>query len=268
MTGLQKVIIIGKTLFNRLMRRTPAPVFIIGTGRCGSDLMVDILSTNPAIQIDKNEQYDWFLPVLAYGKNHMPIMTDLVNYKLTAKKSLESWTSFFRFKLKIIIENKINSTSKLFILKSPAITFLLDDINKMFPNAKYVHLYRDGRAVAKSWYEKEYHRVKVYRDKFDDNAFLMNCANYYNDSILQINKFLKGIESHRKFELSYESLCENPRLVLGSLLEFLKIEESCNFDLEQIKNTNYKYKTLPPEILKELEEKMNDSLNVLGYLEE
>ena len=94
MTVLEKIKIIVKTLKARATNKIEAPIFIIGTGRCGRDLMVDVLETNPGIQIDKNEQYDWFLPALFGGKERSPMLSDLINYRLTAKESLKQWTAF------------------------------------------------------------------------------------------------------------------------------------------------------------------------------
>ncbi|MAB47552.1 MULTISPECIES: sulfotransferase family protein [Winogradskyella] len=265
MTVLEKIKIIVKTLKARATNKIEAPIFIIGTGRCGSDLMVDVLETNPGIQIDKNEQYDWFLPALFGGKERSPMLSDLINYRLTAKESLKQWTAYYRFKLKLIIENKINANNKVFILKSPAITFLLDEIDKMFPDAKYIHLYRNGFSVSKSWCTKEYPRVKAYQDAFSEEDFLFKCAEYYNDSIIEISNFLTKIGKDRQHSISYEDFCENPKGELSKILQFVNVNQQCTFDLSKIVSTNHKVNNLNPDIKLKLNGIMSKSLTVLGY---
>lgn len=267
MKASTKLNIIGKSFLNKLVGKRQDPIFILGTGRCGSTLLVDILATNSDIQIDQNEQYDWFLVALngGKGKRHNPIYTDIINYDLTAKKSLELWTPYYRSKLRIMIDRKINQNDKTFFLKSPAITFLLPEIKKLYPKAKYVHLYRNGYAVARSWFKKEYFRDKDYQDNFTEDEFILECAKYYNASILNIQDFLKEVKPGNQFSLSYEKLTEQPDYELPRLLKFAGIDSKCAFDLSTINSTNHKIDKIEETLKYQLNLIMKDSLKALGY---
>ena len=253
--------------YNRLINKGQEPIFILGTGRCGSTLLVDILATNPDIQIDQNEQYDWFLLALydGLGKHHQPMYTDLINYKLTAKKSIARWTPYYRTKLRIMIDRKINQNNKVFFLKSPAVTFILPELKKLYPKAKYIHLYRNGFAVSRSWFKKNYFKVKEYQDNYTEEEFILECAKYYNDSILSIDDFFKTIQIEKQFSLSYEDLTKNPEVEISKILDFSEVEDKCDFDLSTIKSANYKIDELEDKLKAELKEIMKDSLETLGY---
>ncbi|MEO1033766.1 MAG: sulfotransferase [Bacteroidota bacterium] len=267
MTIAEKVKHIVRAFYNRLINKRQDPIFIVGTGRCGSTLLVDILMTNPDIQIDQNEQYDWFLMAANdQGKKHDPIYSDLVNFDITVKKSLEKWTPFYKSKLKIMMDTKMSKTNKRFFLKSPAITFMLPEIKKLFPNAKYIHLYRNGFAVARSWFKKEYFRVKEYQDSFTEDEFILECAKYYNASILAINDFFEGLEDDKKFSLSYEKLTENPEDEIAKLLKFSDVESQCQFDFTEVKSTNFKIDKIEGHLKSELKQIMNESLKSLDYI--
>ncbi|PNW26187.1 hypothetical protein [Formosa algae] len=85
-----------KSTYINLVGNGQTPIFILGTGRCGSTLLVDILMTNKALDINQQEQYDWFLTALPEGQKHKPLYTDLINYRLTADKSLAKWNWYYR----------------------------------------------------------------------------------------------------------------------------------------------------------------------------
>ncbi|WP_111683863.1 sulfotransferase family protein [Winogradskyella tangerina] len=267
MTAAEKIKHILRSYFNRLLNRRQDPIFIVGTGRCGSTLLVDILMTNPGIQIDQNEQYDWFLQAANdEGKKHNPVYSDIVNYDITVKKSLEQWTPYYKSKLRIMMDTKMSKTNKRFFLKSPAITFMLPELHQLYPKAKYIHLYRNGFAVARSWFKKEYFRVKEYQENFTEDAFILECAKYYNASILAINDFFEGLDEDQKFSLSYEELTEDPEAKINALLKFSGVEEKCEFDFSQVKSTNFKIDKIEENLKSELHRIMNESLKSLHYI--
>lgn len=267
MTVAEKLKHIFKSFYNRIIGKRQDPIFIVGTGRCGSTLLVDILMTNPDIQIDQNEQYDWFLPEAnVKGKKHNPIYSDIVNFEITVKKSLEKWTPFYKSKLRIMMDTKMNKTNRRFFFKSPAITFMLPEIEKLYPKAKYIHLYRNGFAVARSWFKKEYFRVQEYQDNFTEDEFIIECAKYYNASILAINDFFKDLTEDQKFEISYEKLAESPEEEIGKLLKFSNVKSNCNFDFSQVKSTNFKIEKIEEPLKSNLETIMHKSLKSLDYI--
>ncbi|PNW26186.1 sulfotransferase family protein [Formosa algae] len=169
-------------------------------------------------------------------------------------------------KLKVILDAKLNANKKQFVLKSPAITFILPEIKKMYPNAKYIHLYRHGVAVARSWAKKEYLNKVIYAKYYSEDEFVLKCAEYYNDSILEIEQFLEHIPQEDKYHISYEKLSKSPKEELASLLNFIGVNTECTFDLNQIQSTNYKMDLLADDEKLHLEAIMQTALSKLGYM--
>ena len=67
-------------------------------------------------------------------------------------------------------ENKIRNTLRglqclnkrrdAFVLKSAMVSFLIPDLLRLFPEAKFIHLYRYGPSIVTSLIENEPHKYK------------------------------------------------------------------------------------------------------------
>ncbi|WP_240377978.1 sulfotransferase family protein [Bacillus piscicola] len=96
--------------------------------------------------------------------------------------------------------------------KTPLNTFYLKEIYKTFPEAKFIHIIRDGRDVAVS-----YKNANLYQS-------LEESCERWNISINEIDRFSKTISSENMFEVKYEMLVNNTTEELTRLCEFLEIK--------------------------------------------
>lgn len=264
MNPFDKITLIVKSLRLRWSGKEKQPIFIIGTGRCGSSLLVDILATNKEIRINQDELYYELLPALKEGFEVDPIYSDLVRPDITAKKSLKKYSLLYKLRLFTIL-SRLSNGDGTYILKSPAMTFVLDEVFQLFPKTKFIHLHRNGFAVARSWYLKEYFREKRYQKYFTDDEFLNICAKYYEDSIVTISEFIKKVPSNNQLTLSYETFTQNPEEHIEAILKFINVDSPCNFDYSTVRSTNDKINKLPEQKIDELKAIMNTSLRILNY---
>ena len=86
-------------------------------------------------------------------------------------------------------------------------------MNEIFPNAKFIHLIRDGRDVALSLITK----------KWGPTTFT-NAIRYWEKTILMTRRLLKMLNSNQTIELRYEDLVRSPEEHLRKLCSFLQIE--------------------------------------------
>jgi len=267
MDSLHKVKKILNSVLKSVEYPNKQPIFILGTGRCGSTLLVDILNSNPQIDITQKEYYDIFLPALKKGRKHSPVFTDLVNFEVTARESLKYWNrKFYRIKMKVVFDNLLyDKPQKTFIIKSPAMTFVVKKFAQLYPKAKYIHLYRNGYSTSLSWAKKNYYLINKYQEEFTKSEFLYQCANYYNSSILEITSFLKPLPENNKFSLSYEELTKNPYKQIEDLSHFLGVKNKYDFDFSIIKNMNFKQKALNHEQNKTMGKIIRPAHQILGY---
>ncbi len=125
--------------------------------------------------------------------------------------------------------------------KTPEDVYHLDVVRQLFPDAKYVHLVRDGRDVALSVFGR-YFGPK--------NAFC--AARVWKDAICRIQQFAKTVDRDQILEVRYEDLLSDPATVFARLIQFLKIADDDNRLRTSIESTikgdlkesnSYKWKT-------------------------
>lgn len=117
----------------------------------------------------------------------------------------------------------------------------IDTIDKLFPDALFIHLVRDGRDVACS-----YRDLKNIKGKYAPRLpfVIGDIAHRWKDNLEIIHKSLGDIDYRRSIILRYEDLVSNPESNLKMICDF--IDEP--FSLEMLKFSEYnKSKKLEPD---------------------
>lgn len=112
-----------------------APVFVIGAARSGTTLLADrIMSSMPGVGYTGEIDFVW-----RYGepfKHH--------DVRVSGKRShiqyIRNWFSRFRS----------SSSAEIIVDKTPSNVLRIPWIKSVFPDAKFIHIIRDGRAVSLS----------------------------------------------------------------------------------------------------------------------
>ncbi|MCG8571574.1 MAG: sulfotransferase [Spirochaetes bacterium] len=227
--------------------RLKDPIVIIGTGRCGSTLLLKVLGSHKELIIYKGEGNEYWHPVsYPYAKRSIETPPYVVNPALFTQKSLEHWpkkhTDFVKKYFTGIFFEKKNKFNEKFVYKSVMITFMLPIVLKLFPGAKFIHIYRNGPSVVKSFLKKEWHK---YQDYFNsEEEYMEACSQYWNTSVLEIEKQVKELKLSEKkqiIEMSYEDLCSDPQTQIDKIATFLGINPAkFDYDFSQISSTNFK----------------------------
>jgi hypothetical protein len=179
-------------------------------------------------------------------------------------------------KLKGLIEMHLEVTGKKrFINKRTANTQRLRLINKMFPDAYYVHMIRDGRAVINSYLHVDFwnnmmvwwlgQKVSDWVQQGKDPVEL--AAKHWRRNFEEI---LANKNSLRKYiEVRYEDFVKDPRKEVGRIMDFCELpypEEYRAFLPVELPNMNYKWrKGLTKEQVLMIEKNTTDLLKPLGY---
>ncbi len=207
-----------------------SPIFIGGAGSTGSTLLSVMLDSHPKIAcgpelsvFNKAKLYEDFTNVQLLLERWLQrgLKTDgyfryyntfehLSAYHLTPSQlvTMVRQAKDLRGFLDSFILYILNCNHKqLFAEKTPSNAYCFPQILKFYPNAKLVHIYRDGRDVICSWKRRGYSWFQ------GASMWLYNtCA------------ALRLENDPRYFSLSYESLVSNPESVLKRLCSFLNIE--------------------------------------------
>lgn len=212
-------------------------VFIVGSGRSGSTLLKNLLDRHPAVAVcpelqffkyiySKRKKYsDWktdytrknmvgrMIEVLidikkAHGKYRFSKdflwskLKDAKNYKDLFFKASEITVSKDRYE--IIVHN------------TPSDIFFLSQLFKMFPDAKVVHIVRDGREVVASARRRGWGN-----HDFDHAAQWQEALRAY-DRAFQKHSNKQG----QMYELKYENLVHQPKKELKTLLSFIGLKRA------------------------------------------
>ncbi|MEK6477317.1 sulfotransferase [Catalinimonas sp. 4WD22] len=230
-----------------------SPLFIVSSGRSGTTLLRSILNRTKQIYIPFESDfiargYPYFGHVKNFDDQTLTQTTDLFirsalgdGWELDREDLLEVLkqnhpTSFAQVNHIIysfyLYHNEIEE--KTWAIKTPVLIENIDRILKTFPNARIVHLVRDGRDVCISF--RNVHKIRSGAEKFGPNSILAN-ALYWIDGLRRIKTYKK--KHNRIFELRYEDVVTAPEQTITQLLDFLHIP----FDLSllSVDNDNDKF---------------------------
>tara|TARA_B100000963_G_C22595445_1_gene657609 strand:- start:851 stop:1756 length:906 start_codon:yes stop_codon:yes gene_type:complete len=123
-------------------------------------------------------------------------------------------------------------------------------LSKIFPDAKFIHIVRDGRSVASSYKEKMDSEFATWQErkswskcwpkKWRDDFFNLHeqpitlAAYQWKFFIDEITNESKLIESERFLEINYSSLCNNPQKSIDIMLNYIgiKLDNSLSYFLK------------------------------------
>lgn len=268
----RRVYVTAGTLAGALGRRIETPVFVVGSGRCGTTLLTDVLSSHPALLGYPGEANDlWHPRTYPFDVSRVaeaPIEADPAAFTAL---SMSHWPpghertiarAFAGYRL-------LAGPRRRLFVKSAMISFMLPAIDRMFPDARFVHLFRNGPSVVASYMKKNYGRYRRYHVPEDE--YRRRVARYWNDCLLEIGRAgrdLGLVADGRLHEFSYEDLCERPDAELDRLAGFLGIDPAAfAYDTARIESTNYKVGAWGDDpVWEEPLRLMEPAMNAHGYL--
>lgn len=248
-------------------QRLKRPIFMIGCPRSGTTIAVRLFALHPDVANFSEAPEIWDPHhYMDYEADHY--------WTAAAVRPEDAARLHARFEYHRRWHGKLR-----FLNKYPRSSVRLDYIRAVFPDAVFIHVVRDGRAVAASMLAfirrspRRQHgpmpfchppnwRGLVREDKLEQVA-------------LQWREIVQHIRSKRVelgaayHEFRYEELCENPRQVLEAAYRFagLPVDEDVLGRLPaRLDSTNYKWKTeLNPEQIEKLLRIEGPLLAELGY---
>lgn len=223
------VLLKGRPLHDEARYR---PFFIIGSGRCGTTLLRAMLQTHPAVHIppetyvlgtlikeyrlfsrlpwdavirlilsrleyaDHFDTHDISLRLLYYELIRQP--RDVLNLAFVLDR-------FYRFHAETHKPSAVRWGDK-----TPLNTNHLDEIRRVFPDALFIHLVRDGRDVVRSLME-----MKIYD--------LREAAALWSKRVRTAMDFEQRYPT-QYLEIRYEALVTTPEMVIKRICSFLGLE--------------------------------------------
>ncbi|SEK21940.1 sulfotransferase family protein [Nonomuraea pusilla] len=159
-------------------------------------------------------------------------------------------------------------------------------LHEIFPEARFVHIVRDGRAVANSWLQMTWWRghlghsgwhfgplPEVYRQEWEDaGRSMVHLAGIGWKTLMDAFTFARrSIPSHLWMEVRYEDLIADPRKQIDVILEFLGLPWTADFERRfarytfSVSRTDAFRRNLTPDQLALLNRSLADHLHAFGY---
>ncbi len=249
-----------KIILSLSLKRISKPIFIIGCGRSGTTILGNTLSKHSKITY-LNERRDlWFSAYpesdiwthKAADRNGKMVMN---TKDADAGKSKKLHKTFRMETLK--------TRKPILIEKLPINNFRLDFINTIFPNARYIHIHRNGLEVASSiekkvdtnrWFGSNDYKwnqlVDVSKKNNQTQPLSDMCSANYDKGLLEwrlsteaVVKFLKELHQEKYLEISYANLTNAPVNTINQILSFIGIDSETavtNFAKENISRRSKK----------------------------
>ncbi|NOX69193.1 MAG: sulfotransferase [Gammaproteobacteria bacterium] len=256
------------------------PIFLVGFGRSGSTHIHGVFAFHPNLawltRFADNYPNRMALNALIMRLFDVKPLSDLVARKLPPREGWKYWDSFFpgfsepfrdltaedvspylRERMKRAVADIATQSRGRVLIKLtgwPRIAFL----QEIFPDAKFVHVLRDGRAAANSLLHTEFWRGwkgpnrwrwgelgTDYTAQWErwDQSFIALAALQWKKFVDAMDIASAGIDNF--LEVRYEDICANPQEGFRRLAEFCEID--WHDDLEQkihrteFRQANYKW---------------------------
>ncbi|MCK4843125.1 MAG: sulfotransferase, partial [Methylococcales bacterium] len=212
----------------KMTSKQQEPVFIIGVDRSGTTLLNMMLDAHPELLITYESgiihgllSEDLLFKPLTTTDSKQHLITKLLSLR-GVKKWQEVFTlDDFNFEE---INNASDAIRQLYGCylkrtkkcmwgdKDPIYTALLEYTHSLFPNAKFIHIIRDGRDVASS----------ISKQWWGPNTF-PKALDYWQHSVTTLSRMLSMLPNSQKIEIRYEDLVENTEETLHDIVDFLEL---------------------------------------------
>lgn len=146
------------------------------------------------------------------------------------------------------------------LCKQPRLTLRIGELNAIFPRAKFIHIVRDGRAVAISCRDKFESVGDSVRDR------VLAAGRYWEELVETVRNVRDQV---KLIEIRYEDYCQAPRETISELLSFVGLS-SRSFPFRKIPDeltvTNQqRFAQVSDEIIGQVATELQDLLGIYRY---
>ncbi len=253
-------------------RRLARPHFVIGTGRSGSTALRRALSGHPELAVYPGELNRlWHPRAYPWHRYRSEVPRFWEEPRRFTKLSLErrGQPDARRLRARFGAYQAVLGRPVL-VGKSSMIQFMVPYVLELFPDARFVHLVRDGRAVALSYARRVAAGAAHQNPALD--TILERVADYWRESVAEVERVSESAglrRDGRLHELTYERLCSHPDEELTRLAAFLGVDPRPLLVSGAVafEDRNWKSRqALGGEVMARLTEIMRPGLERHGYL--
>ena len=283
------------------------PIIIVGTGRCGSTLFHRLLATHPQLMwlspicYRYPDKPDWNrMAVTAMGN---PLLRRLFGGKIRPGENYRFWDKYaygFSEPCRDLVRSDVSARVKKQVRAAlaPMLTAKrnrllikitgwsrIGFLNEIFEDAKFIHVLRDGRAVASSllhvnfwrgWFGPQGWRAGSLSPEDQatweryDRSFTALAGIEWRIQMRAMDAARETLDPSRFLEVRYEEFCERPVEDFRRVLKFAELPWSADFEREirsaSIRSTSNRWRDdLAPGQQVILDDLLREDLLRYGY---
>lgn len=184
--------------------------FIVGCARSGTSILGELIASHPDVKYIFEAHSIWELGGMGVNESHRLTTEHAVP---SVKEQIRNW-----------FDAQLLDESRLLVEKNPRNILRVPYIKEIFPEAKIIHIVRDGRDVACSMVPgcggSEWLHLKPpsWREFFDSYIGAMRCAKAW-EQILEIG--LHDLQNYSHLQIRYEELISSPITLASEILTYL-----------------------------------------------
>ncbi|HYZ94516.1 MAG TPA: sulfotransferase [Nitrososphaeraceae archaeon] len=265
-------------------KKVTKPIFIVGAPRSGTTLLYQILCNHRDLSFFTHNMLRAGVyrrgRILGYRKELLARIQNLVHRDEPSRlpqEAPECWSDYlgvydyltesdyteemvYHYS-RVIAQVQDIFRRPRFVNKNPQHCTRVRILNRIFPDAKFIHIIRDGAAVASSilYLCSNFPSTNSYfsgiREKIfpllGDKGYLeilpeIQCYKLARDMLVSKAREAKTFGSDRYYEISYEDLVSEPRQKINEILDFCELRSYQDFEdrLPEIRNGNVKWENM------------------------
>ena len=208
---------------------TVKPIFLFCLPRSGSTLLQKLIGTQSQVQTVSEP---WLMLPLVYSRRKRGAVSeyshqlasvginDLIDHFPNKRDDFEDELAEF---VKSLYGKTMDDDHQFFLDKTPRYYFIIDEIMSIFPDGKFVFLFRNPievfASVLNSWYEG--------RLRFE---------NHYQDLYRGPKCLADGFRKHRQrsIRVNYAEITESPEEACGKIFDYLDLDA----DMQKVREWN------------------------------
>ena len=199
-----------------------------------------------------------FFPGQIFPQNLMTYAKYLT-FKDAKPKDLRRWKKRFQFFIKKVA---YKNNSKRLILKNPANTYRVQYLQEMYPNAKFIHLYRNPYEVYSSSLKFHLDSYEIFAlHNWDVDETWDNVIKIYKEVYEDFDERISSVPKENWLDVRYEDFIKNPLETMKEIHTKLNIPgfEEAKDKYQEYLDENKDYKPRVHNFSDKLIRKVNDN---------